>query len=76
MTYPPYPVIDLPATGQKIHDIREQQGIAVRELKELLGLAAVQTVYKWQSGQSLPTVDHLFAMSVLFGIPMNDFIVT
>lgn len=76
MTYPPYPVIDLPATGRNIQGIRERHGLAVQELAEFLGLASVQSVYKWQSGQSLPSVDHLLAMSVLFGIPMNDFLMT
>ena len=76
MTYPPYPVIDLSATGKHIQDIREQQGLAVQELADFLGLASVQSVYKWQGGKSLPSVDHLLAMSVLFGIPMNDFLMT
>ena len=74
MSFPPYPVIDLPATGERIREIRENQGVAVQELAEYLGLASVQAIYKWQSGQSLPSVDHLFAMSVLFEIPMNDFL--
>lgn len=76
MTYPTYPVMDLPATGKHIQDIREQQGLAVQELADFLGLASVQLVYKWQAGRNLPSVDHLLAMSVLFGIPMNDFLMT
>ena len=76
MIYPTYPTIDLTATGKNIRDIRKDHGIAVQELAEYLGLASVQAIYKWQSGQSLPSVDHLFAMSVLFEIPMNDFLMT
>ena len=74
MRFPPYPVIDLPATGESIRTIRVNQGVAVQELAEYLGLASVQAIYKWQSGQSLPSVDHLFAMSVLFEVPIiNNF---
>ena len=74
MRFPPYPVIDLPAIGESIRTIRVNQGVAVQELAEYLGLASVQAIYKWQSGQSLPSVDHLFAMSVLFEVPIiNNF---
>ena len=59
------PVVDLKRTGQNICCLREQQGLSVRELQALLGLATPQAIYKWQQGVCLPAVDHLVALSVI-----------
>ena len=56
------PVVDLNRTGQK----------HVKELQELLGFATPQAIYKWQHGDSLPTVDNLVALSVIFDVPIDN----
>lgn len=66
------PVVDLNRTGQNICFLREQSGISVKELQELLGFATPQAIYKWQHGDSLPTVDNLVALSVIFDVPIDD----
>ena len=66
------PVVDLNRTGPNICIIREQSGISVKELQELLGFATPQAIYKWQHGDSLPTVDNLVALSVIFDVPIDD----
>lgn len=71
----PYPVIDMKRTGANIKHIREEQSISVAEVQHFLGLANPQAIYQWQQGISLPSVDHLCALSHLFGITMNDIIV-
>lgn len=47
------PVVDLKKTGQNIAALREQKGISVKELQQLLGFATPQAIYKWQQGVSL-----------------------
>ena len=53
------PVVDLNRTGQNICILRKQSGISVKELQKMLGFATPQAIYKWQHGDSLPTVDRL-----------------
>ena len=71
----PYPVIDMKKTGENIKRIRENQNISVIEVQHFLGISNPQAIYQWQRGISLPSVDHLCALSHLFNIPMNDILV-
>ena len=71
----PYPVIDMKKTGDNIKKIREDRNISVAEVQRFLGIASPQAIYQWQKGISLPTVDHLCALSHLFDVSMNDILV-
>ena len=70
-----FPVIDLPATGANIRRLRQTKGLSVRDLQQFFGFEEPQAIYKWQRGQSLPTVDNLYALSALLDVPMNDILV-
>ena len=70
-----YPVIDLKKTGENIKRLREARCISVADLQYFLGLASPQAIYLWQRGINLPTVDHLYALSRLFKVSMNDILV-
>ena len=70
-----YPVIDVKATGQRIRELRRAKGITARELSEFMGFTEPQAVYKWQRGDSLPTVDNLFALSRILGTTMEDILI-
>ena len=65
------PVVDLVQTGQNIQLLRQQRGISVRQLQGMLGFATPQAIYNWQHGVSLPTVDNLVALSVIFAVPLE-----
>jgi len=71
----PYPIIDMVKTGTNIQRLREASGFTVAEVQHYLGLSNPQAIYHWQKGISLPTVDHLYALSILFGVSMNDVLV-
>lgn len=71
-----YPVIDLAATGRNIALLRKQKGLSVRELQSILGFASPQAIYKWQNGDSLPSVDHLVVLSAIFEVPVDEILVT
>ncbi len=58
-------------TGQNIVCLREQRGISVRALQGMMGFATPQAIYKWQHGDSLPTVDNLVALSAILGVPID-----
>ena len=68
------PVIDMCKTGQNIVHYRKQQGLSVKDLQNILGLASLNAIYKWQKGKSIPTVDNLIILSALFKTPIDDII--
>lgn len=70
-----YPVIDPAATGDRINALRKEKGFSVAYLRDYFGFATTNAIYKWIHGDSLPTVDNLLLLSILFEIPMNDIIV-
>lgn len=69
------PVVDLKLTGQNIAVLREQSGISVRELQAMLGFATPQAIYKWQRGETLPTVENLAALAFILGVAVEDILV-
>ena len=75
MTCVRYPVIDLAATGENITRLRLARGLTVRDLQQFFGFDAPQAIYKWQRGQTLPSVDNLFALSALLKVPIDDILV-
>ena len=70
-----YPVIDLIATGANIKRLRLERGLTVRDLQTYFGFEEPQAIYKWQRGQSLPTVDNLYALGNLFELSMDEILV-
>ena len=70
-----FPVIDLQATGENIIRLRKARGLTVRDLQNWFGFEEPQAIYKWQKGKSLPTVDNLYALGALLGVPMEEILV-
>ena len=73
--YPDYPVIDLTATGQNLRRLRREKGYRVADLQTYLGMEYPQAIYNWQSGRNLPSIDHLYAISKLLQVTVNDILV-
>ena len=70
-----YPVIDPVATGNNIRRLRMERGLTVRDLQSYFGFEEPRAIYKWQKGESLPTVDNLYALGVLFEVPIDQILV-
>ena len=68
------PVVDMKLTGKNITALRKQRGISVRELQEMLGFATPQSIYKWQRGETLPTIENLIALSCIFSVPVDEIV--
>ena len=64
--------IDKVRTGQQIRLLMEKCGVTVRDVKNALSLACVQSVYHWLDGSSMPTIDNLYALSELLQVPIDD----
>ena len=46
-----------------------------RIIQDYLHLSCVQPIYRWYKGLILPSVDHLFMLSELLNVHMEDFLV-
>ena len=66
------PVVNLKRTGQNIASLRVQRGISVRDLQAMLGIATPQAIYKWQRGETLPTIENLVALSCILSVPIEE----
>ena len=70
-----FPVIDVAATGNNIRRLRLERGLSVRDLQSFFGFEEPQAIYKWQRGESLPSVDNLYALGNLLEVPMDQILV-
>lgn len=70
-----YPVLDLKATGERINQLRKDNNLRVIDVAEYMGFESTQAVYKWQRGESLPTVDNLYALSRLLHTSVDDILI-
>ena len=68
-----YPNINMQQTGIKLKHILESAGHAPRMLQDYLHLSCVQPIYRWYKGLILPSVDHLFMLSELLNVHMEEF---
>ena len=69
------PVIDLRATGQNIKNLRVAAGISVRDLQNILGFTNPQAIYKWQNGDSMPSIDNLVILAAALGVTVDEILV-
>ena len=65
-------VVDMKLTGRNITALRQQRGITVRDLQEMLGIATPQAIYKWQRGKTLPNIENLAALACILDVTIDD----
>lgn len=70
-----FPVIDLTETGKRIKVLCKKADLKPSEIKKQLCLSCVQTVYKWFSGENIPSIENFYALSLMLGVSMEDLIV-
>lgn len=69
-----YPTMNMAATGRNIKKIMSLRGLKVKDVQAFLGFENPQSIYHWLKGKSLPTLDHLYALSELFRISVDEII--
>lgn len=70
-----YSGIDLVRTGSHLKRLIKQQGYPVKDIQKLMNLSCPQPVYRWFKGQVLPSVEHLYVLSKLLEIHMEELLV-
>ena len=71
----PIPDIDMEKTGNRIKQLRKDFGYGVEDIQEWLNMSYPEAIYQWQRGKSLPSIEHLLALSHLFNCSINDILV-
>lgn len=69
------PVIDMAATGTNIMQLRINAGMTVKDLQDIFGFSTPQAIYKWQRGETMPTVDNLIVLAAVFGVTVDEILV-
>lgn len=67
-----YENIDMEKTGILLKKLFDRSGYTVKDIQIILHLSCPQPIYRWFKGSILPSVDHLYALSRLFKIHMED----
>ena len=70
-----YPVINVQKTGKNIYKFCRKKGITVNDIRDFMNFSCSQSIYRWFHGQSLPTMDNVYALSLLLGISLDVFLV-
>ena len=66
-----YPTINVIETGRHLKCLMMDRGLTVRDIQVFLKLASPQGVYHWFEGKSMPSLDHIYALSELFQKPVD-----
>lgn len=70
------PVINLTETGKNIKKLRKAAGISVSDIQDVMGFNTPVAIYKWQKGDSLPSVDNLVILASILGVSVDEILVT
>ena len=63
------------ATGRNIRELRLAAGISISDLQAALGFANPQSIYKWQRGDGMPSIDNLVIIAAVFGVKVDDILI-
>lgn len=67
--------IDVEATGRQIGFFMLANDYDIRELSKLMNVS-YQAVHRWVRGKVLPEIQNLYILSQIFGVKIDDFIVS
>lgn len=67
--------IDMRKTGYNISRLRKEKGIPVKQIQETMGFNTPQAIYKWIRGETLPSLDNMFVLSMLFQITIEEIVI-
>lgn len=71
-----YPNVNMEKKGIKLKIIIKASGYDVKYIQWYLRVSCSQPIYRWFKRKFLLSVDHLYALSGLLGVYMEDLLVT
>ncbi len=66
--------LDTVATGIRIKTLMEERGISIRDVSDYMNVS-FQAVYRWQKGETLPTISNMYVLGQLLKTDVNDMLV-
>lgn len=67
--------VNMIETGNNISRLRKLKGISIKEIQEAMGFNTPQAIFKWQRGESLPTIDNLLVLAELFDTTIDEIVI-
>ena len=67
--------INMEKTGARIRQLVMDSGYTMQEIMQITGVTAVQTIYKWYYGKSIPALETQLVLCRLFQIQITDLLV-
>ena len=67
--------INMEKTGAHIKRTLKESGYTMREIMEITGITTEQTIYKWYSGKSIPSLETHIIRCKLLGIKITELLV-
>lgn len=71
-----FPRIDVKKTGANILRLRKESKLSVQDLQSIFGFTNPQSIYKWQEGKAVPTIDNLLILATVFDVKIDDILIT
>jgi transcriptional regulator with XRE-family HTH domain len=62
-------------TGRKIKKLLFENGYTVKDVQSAMGFENPQSIYKWISGKSLPSLDNFIILSRMLHTSIEDILV-
>ena len=70
-----YGNIDMEKTGILLKEMFGKCGYTINDIQKILHLSCSQPIYRWFKGNILPSVNHLYVLSRLLKVHMEDLLV-
>lgn len=67
--------INLKATGRNLKRLRVKNGYTVKDLQVYFNLDYPQAIYKWEWGETLPSIDRLVSLAKLYHVTIDDILI-
>ena len=67
--------IDVDATAKRLDELRKERNLSIKDIQNYFNFYTPQAVYKWMSGQALPTIDNLVILADLYRCKVDDMLV-
>ena len=67
--------VNMIETGNNIIRLRKMKGISVKQIQEAMGFNTPQAIFKWQRGETMPTIDNLLILSEMFETTIDEILI-
>ena len=66
--------LDTVATGFRIKSLMDERNVSIRDVSDFMKVS-FQAVYRWQKGETLPTISNMYVLGQLLDTDIDDILV-